>query len=100
MVSENTNPIWLFSDCLGISIVKMTDTEKNSFESFDQLETVSQFMACDICLEASVFTGRKFPPHSWRVWGCGDEVSGKHCHVYCMLLDFIPTLQRSIVVGA
>ena len=69
-------------------------------ECFDQLETVSQFMACDICLEASVFTGRKFPPHSWRVWGCGDEVSGKHCHVYCMLLDFIPTLQRSIVVGA
>ena len=67
LVSENTNPIWLFSDCLGISIVKMTDTEKNSFESFDQLETVSQFMACDICLEASVFTGRKFPPHSWRV---------------------------------
>ena len=34
MVSENTNPIWLFSDCLGISIVKMTDTEINSFESF------------------------------------------------------------------
>ena len=34
MVSENTNPIWLFSDCLGISIVKMTDTEIDSFESF------------------------------------------------------------------